>query len=157
MSNSVMSTFVSKIYDNYMCADELHCLSLFCFGILRLRIETCLYMTLLFVLCLVPSNPPQTCENPLIMILGNVLFPYRRTFRSSLLNATTKMQQVLEIEMIKRQAQKLEIPLKAFRNCKFKIDQKIEPRTRGLLSRWTYLLTSSMSSSFLKSSKPWGH
>ena len=120
MSNSVTSTFVSKIYDNYMCADELHCLSLFCFGILRLKIETCLYMT--FSLWFHVWYP-QTCENPLIMILGNVLFPYRRTFRSSLLNATTKMQQVLEIEMIKRQAQKLEIPLKAFRNSKFKIDQ----------------------------------
>ena len=56
------------------------------------------------------------------MIPGNVLFPYRRTFRASPLNATTNMQQVLEIEMIERQAQKLEIPLKAFRNSKFKID-----------------------------------
>ena len=114
-----MCTFVWKIHDNYMCADELHCLSLFCFGILRLRIETCLYTTLL---CLFHFWYPLTRENPLIMIPGNVLFPYRRTFRSSLLNATTKMQQVLEIEMIERQAQKLEIPLKAFRNSKFKID-----------------------------------
>ena len=42
---------------NYMCADELHCLSLFCFGILRLRIEKCLYMTLS---CLFNVWYPQT-------------------------------------------------------------------------------------------------